>query len=440
MAGGGGGGDSRELDQTPTWAVAAVCAVIVLISILLEKGLHHFGEDLENIYDPSRFRFAHETSFVRRHTSLWNRITILFYFVSFLKQFFNSVSKADYLALHHGFINAHLAPGSKFNFQKYIKRTLEDDFKAVVGISVCLSNDRSFMFEVKVSGSFIHVFLLWMSSPVLWASAVIVLLLNVHGWEELFWASILPLVIILAIGMKLQAIIARMAIEIQERHSVVQGIPLVQLSDRHFWFKNPQFALFLIHFALFQNAFQITYFFWIWYEFGLKSCFHDNFDFIIARVSVGVGVQFLCSYITLPLYALVSQMGSHMKRSIFDEQTSKALKKWHQAVKKKHEKGTSHASSVHETSPRASSPASPLRPMQRYRTIGHTRELSNSSTGNVLDHYNSDAEIEMLSLSIDNNQESRPTQHHLCIGEHRNNEDQFSFDKLSAQTGGQPQS
>lgn len=44
MAGGGGGGDSRELDQTPTWAVAAVCAVIVLISILLEKGLHHFGE------------------------------------------------------------------------------------------------------------------------------------------------------------------------------------------------------------------------------------------------------------------------------------------------------------------------------------------------------------------------------------------------------------
>lgn len=44
MAGGGGGGDSRELDQTATWAVAAVCAVIVLISILLEKGLHHFGE------------------------------------------------------------------------------------------------------------------------------------------------------------------------------------------------------------------------------------------------------------------------------------------------------------------------------------------------------------------------------------------------------------
>ena len=42
--GGGGGGNSRELDQTPTWAVASVCGVIVLISILLEKGLHHVGE------------------------------------------------------------------------------------------------------------------------------------------------------------------------------------------------------------------------------------------------------------------------------------------------------------------------------------------------------------------------------------------------------------
>ncbi|XP_028075656.1 MLO-like protein 9 isoform X2 [Camellia sinensis] len=48
MAAGGGGGDEssagRELDQTPTWAVALVCAVIVVISILLEKLLHGVGE------------------------------------------------------------------------------------------------------------------------------------------------------------------------------------------------------------------------------------------------------------------------------------------------------------------------------------------------------------------------------------------------------------
>ncbi|KAF5181377.1 Mlo-like protein, partial [Thalictrum thalictroides] len=189
-----------------------------------------------------------------------------------------SVRKADYLTMRHGFITVHLAPGSKFDFQKYIKRSLEDDFKVVVGIS-----------------------------PLLWATVVIFLLINVNGWQALFWASLIPLIIILAVGTKLQAIITQMAIDIQERHAVVQGIPLVQVSDKYFWFSWPPLVLYLIHFTLFQNAFQITYFLWIWYEFGIKSCFHENFTLIIIRVTLGVAVQVLCSYITLPLYALVTQ-------------------------------------------------------------------------------------------------------------------------------------
>lgn len=36
-------GTTRELDQTPTWAVAGVCAIIILISIALEKLLHKAG-------------------------------------------------------------------------------------------------------------------------------------------------------------------------------------------------------------------------------------------------------------------------------------------------------------------------------------------------------------------------------------------------------------
>lgn len=32
------------------------------------------------------------------------------------------------------YVQVHLGPGSKFNFQKYIKRSLEDDFKVVVGV------------------------------------------------------------------------------------------------------------------------------------------------------------------------------------------------------------------------------------------------------------------------------------------------------------------
>jgi hypothetical protein len=128
----------------------------------------------------------------------------------------------------------HLAPGSKFDFQKYIKRSLEDDFKVIVGIS-----------------------------PTLWASALIFLFLNVNGWHTMLWISIMPVVIILSVGTKLQGIICRMAIEITERHAVIQGIPLVKVSDSYFWFARPTFVLFLIHFTLFQNGFQIIYFLWI---------------------------------------------------------------------------------------------------------------------------------------------------------------------------------
>ncbi|KAG6510316.1 hypothetical protein ZIOFF_028326 [Zingiber officinale] len=90
--------------------------------------------DYEFSNDPARFRLSHETSFVRQHSSIWNKVPFIFYIVSFFRQFFRSVRKADYLAMRHGFITVHLAPGSKFDFQKYIKRSLEDDFKVIVGI------------------------------------------------------------------------------------------------------------------------------------------------------------------------------------------------------------------------------------------------------------------------------------------------------------------
>nr|DAD39183.1 TPA_asm: hypothetical protein HUJ06_013506 [Nelumbo nucifera] len=182
------------------------------------------SHDYEFSQDQARFRLTKETSFVKAHNNFWTRVPFLFIIVCFFRQFFRSVRKADYLTMRHGFVAVHLAPGSKFDFQKYIKRSLEDDFKVVVGIS-----------------------------PLLWASVVVVFLLNVNGWHAMFWVSMIPLVVILAVGTKLQSIITTMALEIQERHAVVQGIPLVQVTDRHFWFHWPQLVLYLIHFVLFQD-------------------------------------------------------------------------------------------------------------------------------------------------------------------------------------------
>ncbi|KAK1297050.1 MLO-like protein 10 [Acorus calamus] len=239
--------------------------------------------------------------------------------------------------------------------------------------------------------------------------------MNVHGWQALFWVAFFPLIIILAVGTKLQAIITQMALEINERHAVVQGIPLVQLSDNHFWFGSPQLVLILIHFTLFQNAFQITYFFWIWYEFGLKSCFHDNFKVVIARVCLGVLVQFLCSYITLPLYALVSQMGTHLKKSIFDEQTSRALKKWRKDAKKNQGKPSQGSRTPGGGTLEASPSTSPVHPLQRFNT-GSKKSRK----------YFSDPEFdtpESASVLI------QTGSHEAAMAEERHDGDDFSFSK-----------
>ncbi|KAF5776316.1 hypothetical protein HanXRQr2_Chr12g0522911 [Helianthus annuus] len=190
--------------------------------------------------------------------------------------------------------------------------------------------------------------------------------------------------IILAIGTKLQAILTIMAIEIKERHAVVQGIPLVKTSDKYFWFSRPSLMLHLIHFALFQ------------YEYGISSCFHDTMELVIIKLLIGVGTLILCTYITLPLYALLSQMGSNMKKSIFDEQTARALQNWRMAVKRKHEgKGGNSPNRSVGNSPTASPVHSPFHPttaatLHRSKTTGQpTRFAAHDDTKvlNILSGY-----------------------------------------------------
>lgn len=92
------------------------------------------------VLDPSRFRFAHQTSFVRRHSGLstmpgvrWivrgylfrhfyvndrtiNKLDVYDHFitwnlqVAFFRQFFASVTKVDYMTMRHGFINVSIIP------------------------------------------------------------------------------------------------------------------------------------------------------------------------------------------------------------------------------------------------------------------------------------------------------------------------------------------
>ncbi|KAK6156375.1 hypothetical protein DH2020_010623 [Rehmannia glutinosa] len=299
----------RTLESTSTWAVAVIFFVLVAISIVIEQIIHHTGSGKVQLVSAYGIHQLHIFIFVlavshvlysvityglgrlkMRKWKSWEDETKTIqyqyyngpYEINANRQFFNSVEKVDYLTLRHGFITEHLTPQSQatFNFQKYIKRSLEEDFKVIVGIS-----------------------------PVIWFLAVLLLLTNTNGNP---------------------------------------------VGDDLFWFNSPGLILFLIHFVLFENAFQLAFFAWSWYEFGYPSCYHENLEDLIIRIAMGVLIQVLCSYVTLPLYALVTQMGSKMKPVIFSDPVASALRKWHQTAKKQLKQGTAN------TTPFSSRPASPL--------------------------------------------------------------------------------
>ncbi|KAG9447768.1 hypothetical protein H6P81_013896 [Aristolochia fimbriata] len=261
--------------------------------------------DYEFSNDPRRFKLAKQTSFVKRHLRFWSGHPLLLWPACFVRQFTGSVSKTDYFALRHGFIAAHFSAGSKFDFQKFLRRALDEDFSKVVGMS------------------------LW-----IWMFSVLFIFLNAHKFYSYFWLPFIPLVIALIVGTKLQFIITKMCLESGDESAVVQGTLVVKPDDNLFWFGSPRLLLHLIQFILFQNAFQLAFFAWTWVKFGLRSCFHRKTEDIIIRIAMGFLVQLLIGYVTLPLYALVTQMGSSMRKVVFTERVAEGLKKWHTVAKR----------------------------------------------------------------------------------------------------------
>ncbi|KAD3336173.1 hypothetical protein E3N88_31692 [Mikania micrantha] len=273
--------------------------------------------------------------FIRsRFVGIGKRSAIRGWLRSFFKQFYGSVTKSDYVALRLGFITTHCRSNPKFNFHKYMIRALEDDFK----------KKDHFM------GSFVSIIIYLCSnccSWYLWVFVVMFLLLNINGMQPHFILfsisqSLKRLALLLAVGTKLEHIIIQLAQDVAEKHEAIEGELVVQPSDDHFWFQRPKIVLFFIHFILFQNAFEIAFFFWIWVQYGFDSCIMGQVAYIIPRLIIGVFIQVLCSYSTLPLYALVTQMGTHFKKSIFDEHIQAKVVGWALHAKKKmaHKSGT----------------------------------------------------------------------------------------------------
>ncbi|KAK8277125.1 hypothetical protein V6Z11_D10G245100 [Gossypium hirsutum] len=124
------------------------------------------------------------------------------------------------------------------------------------------------------------------------------------------------------------------------------------------------------------------------YEFTIRSCYHEHIEDVIIRVSMGVIIQFLCSYVTLPLYALVTRMGTNMRPTIFTDRVATALKNWHHTAKKH----TKQSRLLHSenTTPFSSRPATPTHGMSPVHILHKHPQRSETygiSSGHSVDHW-----------------------------------------------------
>jgi len=282
-------------------------AITAILGIAQTRNWRRWEEQIQlnNDSDPQMIKHVQEFKFIRDHVKgHGKRWKIHGWLRSFFKQLYGSVTEEDYTAMRLGFITKHCKGHPKFNFYKYMIRAFEADFKKVVGIS-------------------------WY----LWALLVSLLLLNVHA----------PLILLLVVGSKMEHIITELAVEVVQKHTAIEGDVVVAPSDDFFWFHRPKLVLLLIHIVLFQNAFEIAFFFWLWVSFGFKSCIMGKSGYSLARLIISVISQLLCGYSTLPLYAIVSHMGNSFKKAIFDNNVSEGLVNWAQNARRRKGKDTINA-------------------------------------------------------------------------------------------------
>ncbi|KAL6141461.1 hypothetical protein ACLB2K_059749 [Fragaria x ananassa] len=114
------------------------------------------------------------------------------------------------------------------------------------------------------------------------------------------------IVIVLLVGTKLQVVITKMCAESCKENPVIRGSFVI--------------------------------------EYGHNSCFNRRTKDVIIKITMGIVVQLICGYVTLPLYALVTQMGSGMKKAVFTELVVDGLKNWHKNARRRLSKNGSTAS------------------------------------------------------------------------------------------------
>ncbi|XP_052192632.1 MLO-like protein 4 [Diospyros lotus] len=292
-----------------------------------------------------------QSTFVLHHASHpWSRSRFLIWMLCFLRQFKRSIQKSDYLALRMGFITNHKLPHS-YNFHRYMVRSMEEEFYGIVGIS-------------------------W---P-LWGYAILCIFINIHGLNIYFWLSFIPVIVVMLVGTKLQHVVSLLALETVEPKGQAIGTQ-VKPRDDLFWFGKPEILLRLIQLISFQNAFEMATFIWYWWGFKQRSCLMKNHVMICIRLVSGVLVQFWCSYSTVPLNVLITQMGSKCNKAVIAESVRVSLHSWCKRVKERSKRDALHSVTMRSTC----SLESMIDERDEIITVG-SGTLSRCSSAGTLDH------------------------------------------------------
>ncbi|KAI8536754.1 hypothetical protein RHMOL_Rhmol10G0281200 [Rhododendron molle] len=341
----------RSLKETPTWAVAMVSAVFVIISMLIEHGIHSLGkwfqkhkkkamtEALEKIKDELML-LGFISLLITAGTNPISKICISLKFGDIMlpckheskKLLYNTDGFSRRKSLWYA---GNSAPaGGEGYCSKYGKIQLISQsgvhqlhififllgvfhiLYSVIGMALAQAKMKKWKaWELETTSLNINLRMILqdlgsLMKPPLFGDILVSLnCLASDGLKYLqvaffrqFFVSVTKvdyltmrhgfINMILIIGAKLQIIIMEMAQQIQDRATIVKGIPVVEPRNDYFWLNQPDLILFLMHFTLFQNAFQMAYFLWTW-------------------------------------------MGSHMKRSIFEDQIANALKRWQKKARER---------------------------------------------------------------------------------------------------------
>ncbi|XP_066163246.1 MLO-like protein 1 isoform X2 [Oryza sativa Japonica Group] len=386
MAGGGGkaaagGGEAPAitLEHTPTWIVSAVCFVIVIISLLFERLLHRLGKRLKK----SRKKPLYEGLLKVKEELM------LLGFISLLLNVFQGLTqkicvkasvmdhlqpcKLDFSGAKTAKTTAHLAAAG-------VRRLLagggaKSDYCEKKGLVPILSVEAIHQLHI-------FIFVLAVSHVVLSAVTVLLGIAQTRKWQH--WENKIqasdengPQMIkhvqefpfiknhFKGHGKRwktfgwLRSFLKQFYGSVTEEDYVTMRLGFIMKHCRG----NPKFNFYKYMIRALEDDFKkvvgISWYLWAmliiflllnvqgWYvyiwisavpfvvTYGFKSCIMGNKGYVIARLVISVISQLLCGYSTLPLYAIVSHMGTSFKKVIFDENVVEGLANWAQNARRR---------------------------------------------------------------------------------------------------------